>query len=199
MSTGDNQSWQPVYSPEPPPKAHWGRRILIAAIVLIVLIVVLALTLGGNSPKRNPGNVSAGNPTPETTFAPPSAAPSPSPTVQPASRIKFVITGNVPASEFGGLDINYGSDSSTNDVTLNSLAGRVVYSMPFDPSAEYYSVDVTFSSAGSVSCKIVVIGPYPDVPLVASKGSANGGNNGGDCSAQAAPNNSTGTSWDNEQ
>jgi hypothetical protein len=130
---------------------------------------------------------------------PATSAAAPSPSVQPANRVVFVITGQVPASEFGEVDVTYGSDSDNHDVTLPSLNGTVRYTVPFDGSAQYYALSVTFTSAGHMTCKIVVKGPYPDVPLTVSHGSASGGDNGGLCSAQAAPNNSTGTSWQNEE
>lgn len=174
---------------------HYGRWILSLIGTIILVLIVVGIT-GSNKPKNATPATSPFTPYSQT-YAPTTAAPSP--TIQPATKVEFVISGNVAGSQFGGLDITYGSDSNTHDVSIPALDGRLKYVMHFDGSAQYYSIDVLFSSAGNVSCKIVVLGPYPDVPLTVSKGSSSAGNNGGDCSAQAAPNNSNGTSWDNEQ
>jgi hypothetical protein len=170
----------------------------IATAIGIVGIATIIGILAGCTP---PHSHSVSGLTGHSVSAPsssPAAAPAPSPTLVPPNRVRFVITGSVAASEFGGVDINYGSDADTHDRTLPSLNGRVTYTVPFDPSAQYYSVDVDWSSAGSVTCKIVVLGPAPDAPLTVSRGSGDGGNNGAICSAQAAPNDSTGMSWQNE-
>jgi hypothetical protein len=192
--------WQPPpggpYQQPPQQKRHWVRWTVLGAVAILILVIGLAAAFGSRSnPRRAPSN------SPAAVAPPPPAtqAAVPSPSVQPANRVVFVITGQVPASEFGEVDVTYGSDSDNHDVTLPGLNGTVRYVVQFDGSVQYYALDVTFTSAGQVSCKIVVKGPYPDVPLTVSHGSASGGNNGGDCSAQAAPNNSTGTSWQNEE
>jgi len=96
------------------------------------------------------------------------------------------------------VDINYGSNSDTHDVTVSSLNGTLIYSLPFNGNAQYYAADVTFTSPGSVSCKIIAAGPGVQ-PLTVSSGTATGGSNGSLCSAQTTPNDSQGNSWQNEQ
>ena len=95
---------------------------------------------------------------------PATSAAATSPSVQPTNRVVFVITGRVPASEFGEVDVTYGSDSDNHDVTLPSLNGTVRYTVPFDGSAQYYAPSVTFTSAGHMTCKIVVKGALPGCP-----------------------------------
>jgi hypothetical protein len=193
-----HQMWQSPETPQPK-KRRALRFLLIIAGIVILAIVGLAF-LGQSAKKTGSGNstapLAASQKTPSPAPSPPPVTPSPS--IQPANRVAFVITGNIPASGFGEVDINYGSDSDTHDVTLPALSGRVKYVVKFDPTAQYYSLDVTFTSAGNVQCKIVALGPSPDIPLTVSHGSASGGSNGGLCTAQAAPNNSNGESWQNE-
>jgi hypothetical protein len=99
-----------------------------------------------------------------------------------------------PACDGGcGPDVHYGSDSSTHNVQPDQINGTVTYTVPFDGSAQYYSMDVnTTTSDSRLTCKIVAVGPAPDVPLTVSSGS-------GICSAQAAPQDASGESWQNEQ
>jgi hypothetical protein len=190
------------YNPQPPPqqpprKGHTLRNVLLAIAGLIVALVVTAVATGGSS--ATPAAAVPGGLTPPAT---PAATPqsAPSPTVQPASRVEFVITGQIPAGEFGTVDITYGSDRDQQNRTLPDLSGKVTYTVPFDSSAMYYSVDVNFTSAGHAACKIVVLGPSPDVPTVVAHGSAEaaGSDSGALCSAQAAPDDATGDSWEQE-
>ena len=135
-----------------------------------------------------------------TAPASPSAAAAPSPTVslQAAPTVTFIISGYAPGGGYGnGPDITYGSDSDTRTAKPADIDGMVTYSVPFNPNARYYSVNVQLAGSGHVSCKIVVIGPYPDQPLTVSSGQASGGYP--ICSAQAAPADSSGLSWQNEQ
>jgi hypothetical protein len=68
-------------------------------------------------------------------------------------------------------------------------------SVPFDGTADYYAIDAQLQGGGSITCKIVVTGPG-DAPLTVSHGAASGDYN--ICSAQAAPEDSTGLTWTNE-
>jgi hypothetical protein len=122
--------------------------------------------------------------------------PSPAPTattLPPATptKVEFVVSGTAP----DGIDITYGPAGS-NYSGPSSLDGTVTESVPFDGQAEFYHLDAQLQGAGSVKCKIVVTGPNDD-PLTVSSGGASGGFN--ICSAQAAPVNSTGLSWQNEE
>lgn len=186
----------PVYG-EPPRKKRHILRWIFAAVMAVIVIIVIAGIAGGNGNNSNKSpSVSAASPaaTPAAT-----SAPAPAPTVVPVTKIAFVITGNVPASDFGELDITYGSDSDNHDVTVPSISGTLRYVVPFNSAAEYYDLSVSFTSAGSIKCKIVAIGPAPDTPLVVSHATATGGSNGSLCDAQAAPDNPDGTSWEDEQ
>jgi hypothetical protein len=189
------------YQPTPPPpprKRHLLRWFLTSSATLIVLIIVIA-TLA-SSPSQHPA--AAGTTAP----AAPAAAPATSAPATPAAPapasptyVEFVVTGHVPASEFGQVDISFGSNTATHDKTLPAMDGRRVYRMKFDGSAEYYSLNVDFTSAGSVSCAIIAGGPG-DQPLTVAHGSADsaGDNSGGLCSAQAAPTDSSGLHWQSE-
>ena len=66
----------------------------------------------------------------------------------------------------------------------------------FDSSAEYYAMNAQLQGAGSITCKIVVTGPE-DQPLTVSHGAAKGEYN--ICDVQAAPTDSTGLNWQDEQ
>ena len=126
------------------------------------------------------------------------AAPSPAVSLQAPATVKFIISGYAPGDGYGnGPDISYGSDSDTHEAKPADIDGMVTYSVPFSPNARYYSVTAQLAGSGHLSCKIVVIGPYPDQPLTVSSGKAPGGYP--ICSAQAAPTDSSGLSWQNEQ
>ena len=76
------------------------------------------------------------------------------------------------------------------------INGTLTYTVPFNPDAEYYSVTVsTTTSSSHVSCEIIAVGPSPDAPLTVSSASATGQN---ECDAQAAPEDSTGETWQKE-
>ena len=117
-----------------------------------------------------------------------SAAASPSP--QAPTKVEFIVTGSAP----DGIDITYGPGGS-EFAGPSVLDGKAVMSVKFDPSDSYYSLNAQLQGAGSIRCKIVVTGPG-DQPLTVSHGAAAGGYNV--CSAQAAPSDSSGLSWADE-
>jgi hypothetical protein len=121
--------------------------------------------------------------------------PTPAPAVNPATKVTFVVTGT------GEPSITYGSDSDNRDGggTLGELGeGNALpwtRSLHFSGAALYYFMDAQLEGAGDISCKIVVAGPGDD-PLTVASGHADGGYN--ICSAQAAPSDPSGTSWQAE-
>lgn len=130
--------------------------------------------------------------------APTTAPADTSPPIQPVDKVKFIVTGHAGASYGMGLSIDYGSDSDDHTVNFTGpFSGRWVRTVPFDPSAQFYSIDAQLSNGGSVKVKIVAVGPWPDQPLTVSHGHASG--DAAIASAQAAPANADGTSWDNEE
>lgn len=161
----------------------------IAGVVIVFIVVLIAVGAATAKPVTT-NKVSAGSAQPAASQPAytPSAAPTPPPT-----EVEFIITGHVPAQQYGNVDINYGSDSDSHEVQLNDLDGTLTYKVPFDSNAEYYSVDVDIDG-GQAPAEIVVTGPGLQ-PLTVSHGSATGNNI---ASAQAAPENG-GLSWDNEQ
>ena len=112
----------------------------------------------------------------------------------PPTAVEFIIAGY---SSSGGLEINYGSNRNTHRAHLPHINGTVTYSVSFDPNAQYYAVNAQIVRDGHLTCEIVVIRTYPAKPLTVSRGSASGG--GSICSARAAPSDSSGLSWRNEQ
>jgi hypothetical protein len=123
---------------------------------------------------------------------PPLASPSASAsnTPAPATKVEFIVSGTAP----DGIDITYGP-SGSNLSGPSTLDGTATMSVPFDGSADYYALNAQLQGGGSVTCKIVVTGPG-DNPLTVSSGAASGGYN--ICSAQAAPEDSSGLTWTNE-
>ena len=133
----------------------------------------------------------------------PAASASPSAAVtQPASpkpvvRVHFIVTGT------GLPSIMYGSDSDNRSPPGrlgplgdgNQLPWRA--SMKFDPSAQFYSLNAQLEGGGDISCKIVVTAGPSYTKITVSHGHASGGYN--ICSAQAAPTDSTGLNWQNEE
>ena len=116
------------------------------------------------------------------------AAASPSP--QAPTKVEFIVTGSAP----DGITITYGP-SGSNFAGPSVLDGKAVMSVKFDPSASYYALNAQLQGDGSIKCKIVVTGPG-DQPLTVSHGAASGGYN--ICSAQAAPADSSGLNWQDE-
>lgn len=93
-----------------------------------------------------------------------------------------------------GVDITYGP-SGSNFSGHSTLHKSATMSVSFDGAASYYALNAQLQGAGSITFKIVVIGPGID-PTTVSSGAASGGFN--TCSAQAAPTDSSGTIWQNE-
>lgn len=112
------------------------------------------------------------------------------PTPATPTKVEFVVSGTAP----DGINITYGP-SGSNYAGPSTLNGTATMSVPFDGQAEFYHLDAQLQGAGSVKCKIVVTGPG-DAPLTVSSGGASGGFN--ICSAQAAPVDSSGLQWQNE-
>lgn len=161
------------------------------------LAVLAALTSCASTPSAPAPSAAA---SPPATTAAAAATPSTDPGVVPVTKVKFIISGYAPSDPAcgGGCgpEIMYGSDSDTHDVQPPEINGTLAYTVPFSPDAEYYSVTVSTTTGSShVSCKIIAVGPSPDVPLTVSSASATGQN---ECDAQAAPEDSTGETWQKE-
>ena len=135
--------------------------------------------------------------------AAPSSSAASTPTATPAAtpelhvtRVHFIVTGT------GVPSITYGSDADNRNASGtigllgdgNQLPWRA--SMRFRSDAQYYSMDAQLENGGDIHCKIVVTGPGVQ-PMTVSSGHASG--NYSICSVQAAPNDSRGSSWQNEQ
>jgi hypothetical protein len=179
-------------------RKSWIRRHkIITGLAIVIVLIFVSVVAGSAGSNSDPSQhaVSSGKPTANAKTMP-SNTPPDTPELKVA-RVRFVISGNVPSSEFGEVDITYGINRDSHDVTFsNGFSGTHVYSMRFDGTAQYYSIDSTFTSQGHLKCRIVAVGPNV-TPLTVSHGSASG--NGGDCSAQAAPNDNKGSSWSDEQ
>jgi hypothetical protein len=182
--------------------AHTGwtlcRKILttLAALAAVIVLVSIGAALGGTG-SSGPGVKQADPPaasTPATSPATSPATPAAAPPLH-ATRVHFIVTGT------GNPSITYGSDSDNRDGggTLgilgdgNTLPWRA--SMRFRSDAQYYSIDAQLESGGDIHCKIVITGPGMQ-PLTVSGGHASGQSN--ICSAQAAPEDPAGSSWQNE-
>ena len=192
--------------PSPPPrkKRHGApsRRILLGIGILGIgtFIVIIGTTLGqgggvGYSGSAVSAPAASSADAAQTAFP---ALPLPPTSLQtpqaPPTSVEFIIAGY---SSSGGLEINYGSNRNTHRAHLPHINGTVTYSVSFDPNAQYYAVNAQIVRDGHLTCQIVVIGQYPAKPLTVSRGSASGG--GSICSARAAPSDSSGLSWRNEQ
>jgi len=189
--------------PPPPRKKRHGvpnRGILLGIGVLGVgtFIVIIGSTLGrggGVGYSGSPPSPSASSFNAEGQSAtPPPPLSAPQPPQTPPTAVEFVIAGY---SSNGGLKINYGSNRNAHTAHLPHINGTVTYSVPFDPNAQYYAVNAQIVRDGHLTCEIVVIGQPPAKPLTVSRGSASGG--GSICSARAAPSDTSGLSWRNEQ
>jgi hypothetical protein len=181
--------------PTPRRRRHILRTILLTTAALIVLIIVVAVaTSGGKTPRGATTAAPAAAPA-TTTTPPPAAAPVSAPTTPSPTTVTFTVTGS------GLPSITYGSDADNRDG--GGHAGDLgqgnalpwTGSVRFDGSAMYYHLSAQLQGSGDISCKITVTGPGM-VPLVVSRGHASGSYN--ICSAQAAPTDSSGTSWQNE-
>jgi hypothetical protein len=168
--------WQPPpgdpYQQPRQRRRHWVRWPVLSAVAILALVIRPGTAFGRRSnPRWAPSNSPAAAAPPH----PVTPAVVPHPSAQSANHVDFVITGQVPAGEVGEVDVTYGSGSGNHDVTPPTLNGTARYMVPSDGLTQYYVLDVTFTSAGQVSCKSVVK-PYSDVPLIVSHGSASGGN-----------------------
>ena len=193
----------PGYGGPPPPrtKRHGvpNRRILLGIGILGIgtFIVIIGTTLGrggGIGYSGSAASAPASSAFASSADAAQSAVPVPPSLQTPPTSVEFIIAGY---SSSGGLEINYGSNRNTHRTHLPHINGTVTYSVPFDPNAQYYAVNAQIIRAGHLTCQMVVIGQYPAKPLTVSRGSASGG--GSICSARAAPSDSSGLSWRNEQ
>jgi hypothetical protein len=125
------------------------------------------------------------------------AAASASPTVVPATSVEFVVEGTAPGDGYGdGPTISYGSDGSEHEAQPASIDGRLHWTVSFDPSVQYYFINAQLIAGGSITCKIIVSGPSPDVPTTIAQASASGG--ASICDVQIAPTDNTGDTWNIE-
>lgn len=194
----------PGYGGPPPPhkKRHGvpNRGILLGIGILGIgtFIVIIGSTLGRgggvgySGSGASPSTSSADAAGQSTSTALPTRSPQTPQT--PPTAVEFVVAGY---SSSGGLKINYGSNRNAHAAHLPHINGTVTYSVPFDPNAQYYAVNAQIVRDGHLTCEIVVIGQPPAKPLTVSRGSASGG--GSICSARAAPSDTSGLSWRNEQ
>jgi len=186
--------------PVAPRKRHHYIRWTLAGLgALILAVVVISVAAGGSGTKNSatPVNTSTAatwGSAPATQAAVPAVA-TPTPTVNLATKVTFVVTGT------GDPSITYGTDSDNRDGggTIGELGdGNALpwtHSLPFNGTALYYFMNAQLQGSGDISCKIVVTGPG-DTPLTVATGHASGNYN--ICSAQAAPENTDGTSWTKE-
>jgi len=198
---GQLPPYQPQYVPGPaqppqPPrrrKRHTGRNVVAGIGGLIVLIIALTVANNHGSGNGAAPAATASAAAQAAQSSPSAAAPAvpASPTPAPPTKVEFIVSGTAP----DGIDITYGPAGS-NFSGPSTLDGTATMSVPFDGSADYYALNAQLQGGGSITCKIVVTGPG-DSPLTVSSGAASGGFN--ICEAQAAPADSTGLSWTNEQ
>jgi hypothetical protein len=181
--------------PMAPRKRHHYIRWTFAGFgALILLIVIIGVAAGSSKGKGTTAAPQQSTAAPATQAAVPAAA-TPTPTVNPVTEITFTVTGT------GDPSITYGTDSDNRDGggTLGQLgdgnATPWTRTLTFDGSALYYFMDAQLEGAGNISCKITATGPG-DAPLTVATGHASGNYN--ICSVQAAPSDSTGTSWQTE-
>jgi hypothetical protein len=200
----------------PRKRHHYIRWILAGPGALLFAVISVAGCSGGKAPVSPPSSRASATASPlsqtamftdpaGTTCAAidegnsgycPGGDPAPAtPAVNPATKVTFTVTGT------GDPSITYGADSDNRDGggTLGELGdGNATpwsRSLPFSGEAQYYFMNAQLEGTGDISCKIVVTGPGDD-PLTVASGHARGGYS--ICSAQAAPSDSTGTSWQDE-
>ena len=179
--------------PQPPRKRHTARNVVLIVAGALAVIIVASVAISAGKTPAPAGGTSVSSATPAAT---PAAQPAPSsaPALVPTT-VRFIVTGT------GQPSITYGSDADNRDGggTLgvlgdgNALPWRA--SLPFDPSAQFYSINAQLEGGGDITCKIVVTGPGIR-PLVVSRGHASGGDN--ICSAQATSPDG-GQTWQNEE
>jgi hypothetical protein len=197
-------------SPQPPRrKRHTARNVLLGAGGLVAFIIVVAVAASGGKTgstgaSATSSGIASGVASAETAAqnctasggtwngtSCQAATPSPSNTPASPTKVEFIVSGTAP----DGIDITYGPSGSSFQGP-STLDGTATMSVPFDGSADYYALNAQLQGDGSITCKIVVTGPG-DNPLTVSHGAASGSYN--ICDAQAAPTDSTGLSWTNEQ
>jgi hypothetical protein len=191
----------PGGTPPPPRKRHLLRNILLSIGAFFLAGGIASAVVNGhtNTAASSSAGVSpSANSPSQAPASQAAAAPATAPSLQTPTKVEFIVSGYAPGDGYGnGPTVDYGSDGSTHEAQPASISGTLTYSIPFDPSAQYYSLNAQLTGSGQLSCKIVVTGPYPDKPLTVSSGNASGGYS--ICSAQAAPTDSTGLNWQNEQ
>lgn len=184
----------------PPPqqprrKRHTARNVILICAGALAVIIVAAVALSGGKTPAPAGSTAVSTTTPAATPAAQPAATSAPP--HSPTRVRFVVTGTAP----GGADITYGSDSDNRNApgALGPLGSGAAVpwrgSVPFDGSAQYYALNAQLESGGDITCKIIVTGPG-DAPLTVATGHASG--DAAICSAQAAPTDPSGLSWQKE-
>lgn len=162
------------------------RKTITAAGVLLGIALIAGCATSTHQPSAQ--HVATQQP---AAPAAPVAAPS-TPALQ-VTRVHFYVTGT------GEPSISYGSDSDSREPGhLGELSdGNALpwhSSMPFDGSAEYYTMSAQLEGPGNIHCKIVVTGP--DIaPLTVASGHAQSDSGGAICDAQAAPSDTSGTNW----
>jgi hypothetical protein len=160
-----------------------GRSAAPAFLAASAGLIVLALNpvlppLGSPGPGQQPGLVAVLRP---------SASPIPaSPIPASPTAVEFIISGYVPADLFGGKPvIDYGSSLSTGEAEPAQINGTITYEVPFSWAAHSYFVNVALVMTGHVTCKVVLVGPYPDRPVTLDSAAAAG--EFAICSALAEP------------
>src|SRR5215472_10549001 len=182
------------YPPQMPPprKRHTARNVTLIITGALAVIIAASVAISAGKPPAPAGSTSVSAATPAATPAAQPAATS-APAAVPTT-VRFIVTGT------GQPSITWGSDSDNRDGggTLGQLGdGNALPwhgSLRFDPSAQFYSIDAQLEGGGDITCKIIVTGPGI-VPLVVSRGHAQGGDN--ICSAQATSPDG-GVTWQNE-
>jgi hypothetical protein len=208
---GQQPPWgPPPQPPQPPRKRHTARNILLGIGGSVVAIIAIAVAASGGGKTGSAGTSATSSGIASSVASADAAAqnctasggtwngtscqaatPSPSSTPASPTKVEFIVSGTAP----DGIDITYGPDGSQFSGP-STLDGTATMSVPFDGSAEYYALNAQLQGSGSITCKIVATGPG-DNPLTVSSGAASGGYN--ICDAQAAPTDSTGLSWTNEE
>ena len=93
----------------------------------------------------------------------PESKPKPKANPKPAAPVTVTFTCQVYGNDAGqGTDINYSSDTDSQQTTAEIDGATWTATLPYDSSAEFYSVDATSQdfqdSTSSVSCSVTVDG-----------------------------------------
>lgn len=164
-----------LYAPCRRLAARWPSAVLAG---LAASSAVIALALGAVPPL---GSSAPGQP-----LAPGPAAPGRPLIPAPPTAVEFIISGYAPADSYGGKPvIGYGSGRFTGEAEPDQINGTITYEVPFSWAAHSYFVNVFLAMTGHVTCKVVLVGPYPDRPVALSSAAAAG--ELATCSAVAAP------------